>query len=133
VPWASAIIALGAFVCAAQTAWQTNLSRQWEVLDRAYSRIVDLEEKFLNASASGTTSGAAFAWRASFLNALEYLAFLVNTRHIRDPQLKEYLEKPVLVWYDTIFLKYAQSDDVRDPDMYRELKRWVAFIQTAER
>ena len=131
--WASAIIALCAFLFATYTAWQADLSRQWEVFDRIYRRIVDLEEKFLTASAGGITSAAALAWRVSFLNALEYLAFLVNARHIRDPQLKKYLESPVLVWYATIFLNYASSEDVTNPDVYRELKLWVTLIQTGDR
>jgi hypothetical protein len=127
--WVSAICAFGALAFTAYTAYQTNITRQLEIFDRAYRQIVRLEEKFLESAATGTTPEAALAWRAIFLNAMEYFAFLVNEGHVRDTKLRGYLGWPALHWYDTIFLPGASESELTDPQVYRELKRLVAFLR----
>jgi hypothetical protein len=125
--WVSVVCALVALVVSGYVARSTHRSRELDVFDRAYRRVVELEEKFLEKSAGGTTPSEALAWRVSFLNALEYFALLINERHINDPQLMEYLRPSILHWYERIFLSSAEGSDIRDPRIYPELKRLYVF------
>ena len=130
-PWVSAICAFIALLVAWYTAWDTRRTRQLEIFDRAYRRIVDLEQKFLEASANGTTVPAALAWRTSFLNALECFSLLVNKQYLNDPALSGYLSEAVVHWYENIFLPAASSEELHNPKIYPELKKlfWLARPQ----
>ena len=120
-PWVSAVCALLALIVSGYVAWSTHRSRELDVFDRAYRRVVELEEKFLETSARGTSEAVALAWRV--LNALEYFALLVNEHRVNDPQLLEYLRPSVLHWYEEILLRAIPETDLQDPKIYPELRR----------
>src|SRR6266849_10617576 len=100
---ASALFAAIALAINAYATWQAKLSRELQVFDRVYSNITRLEEKVHDLSVGSAEpdykTRAAIAWRGSFLNAIEYLAFLINTgRYLQDPAFLDYISESVISW-----------------------------------
>jgi hypothetical protein len=122
--------AAGLFLNAIATR-QAKRTRELQVFDRVFGSIVQLEEKLLDAAAAGDASETATAWRSSFLSTLEYFAFLVNHRYLRDKRLAGFFSDAVIAWYRGIFLRGASEDERRNPTIYPELKALYARLSRA--
>lgn len=119
---AAAAIALGFNAIAV---WQANQSRNLDLFDRIFSSIAHLEERLQDTvSNPATPSGdhVLLWWRGLLLNRLEYFAFLVNGRYIKDKLLVGFFRITIIRWYEEVFLRLGDPSEKDDPHTYPELK-----------
>ncbi len=122
---AAAVSAIAAACGLFVNAWslkQAKRTRELQIFDRIFGSIIHLEEKLHDAAASGAGPAVALAWRGTFLNTLEYFAFLVNREYLSDPRLAGFFSDAVEHWYKDVFLKEATRNEQTDPKIYPELK-----------
>src|SRR5437867_5022165 len=62
-------------------------------------------------------------WDSRFFNTLEWLSFLINSRHVKDKKLINYFRPSIIAWYDEVFAKHASADVINDPTQYEEFKK----------
>jgi hypothetical protein len=64
-------------------------------------------------------------WASLFFNTLEWFAFLVNEKKIKDKKIKGFFKEAVTNWHDEIFLDadYIDEDQVTDDNEYPEFKK----------
>lgn len=117
-----AAAAIGLFLNAWSIA-QATKTRQLQLFERIFNDIRSLDEKLQSAAASGATVTIIPGWRSVFLQTLEYLAFLVNKRLLKDCRLIDFFSGAVIHWYDSIFVAHASETEKTDPSVYPELKR----------
>lgn len=121
---AAIVSAVAATIGLFYTAYQIrsdNQTKQLTLLQGVYSDIKDLEQRFYDKY-EDQTEEQRHTWDYQFFNALEWFAFLVNNKKIKDKKLTDYFKPAIIEWYEKIFLKHFGKDVIEDKTQFEEFK-----------
>jgi hypothetical protein len=64
-------------------------------------------------------------WASLFFNTLEWFAFLVNEKKIKDEKIKDFFKDAIINWYEKIFLDedYIEEKQASNDNEYPEFKK----------
>jgi hypothetical protein len=64
-------------------------------------------------------------WASLFFNTLEWFAFLVNEKKIKDEKIKNFFKEAIVDWYEIIFLDndYIEDKQVTNAKEFPEFKK----------
>ncbi len=62
-------------------------------------------------------------WAEDYFNSLEWFAYLVNTKQIKNERLISMFEEIIFDAWDKILPRYFTEDERREDDFYRELNK----------
>jgi hypothetical protein len=103
------------------TGWQlrgNNKETQLQVAEKLFSDIKQLEADLY--AIPKDESAKVKHWQVLFLNQLEWAAFLINHKKIKDIELRQFFEMAMKDWYNQIYLTYL---DRKESD-FEELQKW---------
>ena len=104
-------------------AWQlrqNHVALQMQLLDSVFQKIHGLEAEFYRAQAQ-MDEAAVRRWRALFMNALEYFAFLVNRGHM-GASAAVFFTPAIENWYQTIVVPLETPEEKSNLEAYKELR-----------
>lgn len=117
--------------------WQANHSRNLDLFDRVFSSIAHLEESLQDIVTNPARPSENYmllsSWRSLLLNRLEYFAFLVNKRYLKDECLVGFFKETIIRWHEEIFLKLGDKSEKEDPKIYPELKSLYMRLSKEQR
>lgn len=127
---AGILIASGGLVFAGLSFFSTHRQNQVKLLEGVYRDTRDIEKQMAeigkNSGALGINYDTTMKnWASQLFNALEWLAFLINTREITKKELVRYFEDAVVKTYDELFLMWATADQKTNEKQFPELKKLV--------
>jgi hypothetical protein len=124
-PWAgiSALAAIVALVFTARSIRQATRTRELQIFRDIFKDILKLQTELQTAAAEKQIDSEKFrVWFDSFLQTLEYFAFLWNHQLLGDRRLTAYFDTAVVHWYEAVFLIHATEEEKADGEPYAELK-----------
>ena len=64
-------------------------------------------------------------WASLFFNTLEWFAFLVNEKKIKDGKIRSFFKDAIIEWYEELFLDkdYIEDKQVTNPKEFPEFKK----------
>jgi len=99
----------------------TNKTRQLELLETVFRDTHSLEQLFYEKYVDEPQNKKKY-WRQLFFQQLEWFAYLVNHKKIKDNEFIEFFKKPFVDWCEKIFARYAEPDQITESDRFEELK-----------
>ncbi|MDH3619196.1 MAG: hypothetical protein OEM89_10825 [Nitrosopumilus sp.] len=116
--------ATGLFFTAIQLR-STNKTHQLELLETIVKDTHSLEqlfyEKYIDKSENEKKN-----WRQLFFQQLEWFAYLVNHKNIKDKELIKFFKKPFVRWSEDLFAVHADDDQLKNPERFEEFKKLYA-------
>ena len=120
----SAVCAAGGLWVNARVARQAIRTRELQVFDRIVTDLRTHEAAILEAVATGKGPADLPALRVPFLTTLEYLAFLINQRHLSDLGFVSFLSEAITHWYGSVLTE----EERRNPNLYPEFKHLYSML-----
>jgi hypothetical protein len=106
-----------------------SLTRQLQIFDNSFNNVNQtiqlLYDKYEQESEERKKQ-----WDSQLFNQVEYLAFLVNKRYLRDREMLSFFEDAIVDWYEQIFLKHHGTEEVDNPKVYPEMKTLYRRLKT---
>ncbi len=99
-----------------------NKTKQLTLLQNVYSDIKELEQRFYDKYEEQNEE-EKHTWDYQFFNQLEWFAFLINKKKIKDKNLIEFFKSAIIQWYEKIFLVHFDKDVIDDKDQFDEFKK----------
>jgi len=118
------IAAIAAVIALSFTGISWNRDRQTrelQTIDEIRKELMDLERELIDKYASKSPEDKK-KWDSLFFNTLEWFAFLINEKKLKEKKLISFFSPAIINWYDTIFCVYA-GPSVDDSTQYAELKK----------
>lgn len=122
---AAIISAVAATIGLFYTAYQIrsdNQTKQLTLLQSVYSDIKDLEQRFYDKY-EDQNEEEKHTWDYQFFNHLEWFAFLVNNKKIKDKKLTDYFKPAIIQWYEEMFVKHFPKEVIDDKKQFEEFKK----------
>ena len=122
---AQVVSALAAAIALIYTSYQIrsdSKTKQLTLLQNVYSDIKDLEQRFYDKYEEQDEEKRQ-TWDYQFFNQLEWFAFLINKKKLKDKELIEYFKSAIIEWYEEIFLEHFDKDVIDDKDQFEEFKK----------
>ncbi|MDH5431377.1 MAG: hypothetical protein OEW78_05790 [Nitrosopumilus sp.] len=118
------IAAIAAAIGLGFTAFQlraNNKTRQLELVETIYHDIHSLEQLFYERYTGNPKKEEH--WRTLFFQQLEWFAFLVNEKKIKDKKSIDFFKPAFIDWCKYLFLEFADEDQITNPTRFEELKK----------
>ncbi len=72
-------------------------------------------------------------WDSIFFNSIEFYSFLINKKYIDKKDAIGFFGGAVVSWYENIFLRYASRQDVKNSNIYPEMKALYTKVKSVTR
>ncbi|MBS3053502.1 MAG: hypothetical protein J4469_03295 [Candidatus Aenigmarchaeota archaeon] len=110
---------------------ENTRTRQIQLLESAFRSIKEVEmllyTKYKKASAKTKRE-----WDSLLFNSIEFFSFLVNKKYIKDEAARSFFDGAIIQWYEQIFLQHASKSDIKNQDVYPEMKALYKEIRSKD-
>jgi len=110
-----------AFGVSCKELYESNRTRQLELLTNVFNNIKQLELK-LYKDYKDKDEQTKREWDSLLFNSIEYFAFLVNKKYVKDKKMICFFKDAIINWYEKIFLGHYEFKDIDDISVFPEMK-----------
>lgn len=121
VGWIAAAAATGGLIFTMFQLRANTNTRQLELLESIYHDIHSLEQQFYEKYEDKPDKQDN--WRSLFFQQLEWFAFLVNEKKIKDKKSIGFFKPAFIDWCEGLFAVFADEDQINNQERWSELKK----------
>lgn len=111
---------------------ENNTTRQLQLLRDSFKSIKETETK-LYENYKNADEETKKEWDSLLFNSIEYFAFLVNEKFIKNEKISGFFNDAVVGWYERIFLiHYKNREELNNPKIYPEFKKLYGSIKSKQ-